>query len=108
MLLLCAVLYNRISLNHTWVAVRLLKCRRDKALNLLGTETRSMVRSGQTKDDADVSFGRPVLEGTGIPTAIVAERYKAGETIEELADDYERPSRDIQEAIRCELETKAA
>jgi uncharacterized protein (DUF433 family) len=58
--------------------------------------------------DPYVSFGRPVLEGTGITTAIIAERYKAGESIEELARDYECPLPAIQEAIRCELDTKAA
>jgi uncharacterized protein (DUF433 family) len=58
--------------------------------------------------DPYVSFGRPVLAGTGIPTAIIAERYKAGESIEDLACDYERPPHDIEEALRCELATKAA
>ncbi len=58
--------------------------------------------------DPYVSFGRPVLVGTGIPTAVIAERYKAGESIEALAEDYERPPRDIEEAIRCELHLQAA
>ena len=58
--------------------------------------------------DPYVSFGRPVLVGTGIPTAIIAERYKAGESMQALAEDYERPSRDIEEAIRCELNLIAA
>ncbi len=58
--------------------------------------------------DPNISFGRPVLFGTGITTAIIAERYKAGESIEELAEDYGRPPQEIQEAIRCELELKAA
>ncbi len=58
--------------------------------------------------DPFVSFGRPVLAGTGIVTAVVAERYKAGESIEELADDYARQPAEIQEAIRCELQLEAA
>ena len=58
--------------------------------------------------DPYLSFGRPVIEGTGITTAIIAERYKAGESIEELAHDYECPPPAIQEAIRCELDTQAA
>jgi uncharacterized protein (DUF433 family) len=58
--------------------------------------------------DPYVSFGRPVLVGTGIPTAVIAQRYKAGESIQALAEDYERPSRDIEEAIRCELNLQAA
>jgi uncharacterized protein (DUF433 family) len=58
--------------------------------------------------DPRVSFGRPVLVGTGVRTAIVAERYKAGESIEDLAKDYGRGRLDIEEAIRCELTLEAA
>ena len=58
--------------------------------------------------DPAISFGKPVMAGSGIPTSIVAERYKAGETIEELAADYERERSDIEEAIRCELQLEAA
>lgn len=58
--------------------------------------------------DPEVSYGRPVLAGTGIPTAIVAERYKAGESIDELAEDYGRSRKEIEEAIRCELWLDAA
>ena len=36
--------------------------------------------------DPFVSFGRPVLAGTGISTAVVAERFKAGEPMGALAD----------------------
>ncbi len=58
--------------------------------------------------DPFVSFGLPVLVGTSIPTSVVAERYKAGETIESLASDYDRPPLQIEEAIRCEFELRAA
>jgi uncharacterized protein (DUF433 family) len=58
--------------------------------------------------DPYISFGRPVLAGTGIATTIIAQRYKAGESIEELAEDYGRPTSDIQEAIRSELWLNAA
>ena len=57
--------------------------------------------------DPRVSFGRPVLAGTGISTQIIAERYKAGEGIKELAEDYEREPVEIEEAIRCELQEAA-
>ncbi len=53
--------------------------------------------------DPEVSFGKPVLVGTGVPTATVAERYKAGESVEELAADYDLKRDHIEEAIRCEL-----
>jgi uncharacterized protein (DUF433 family) len=58
--------------------------------------------------DPLISFGRPVLVGTGIPTAMIAQRYKAGESIKDLATDYAREEEEIQEAIRCELELQAA
>jgi uncharacterized protein (DUF433 family) len=53
--------------------------------------------------DPSVSFGRPVLEGTGIPTEILAQRYKAGDSYEQLVEDYGRPKEEIEEAIRYEL-----
>jgi len=58
--------------------------------------------------DPFVSFGRPVLAGTGIATAVLAERFKAGESVEELAKDYGRTALDIQEALRYELPLEAA
>lgn len=58
--------------------------------------------------DPYISFGRPVLVGTGIATAVIAERYKAGETVDDLADDYDRQRLEIEEAIRCELQLQAA
>lgn len=53
--------------------------------------------------DPEIQFGRPVLTGTGIPTLVIADRYKAGESISDLARDYNRPPKEIEEAIRCEL-----
>jgi uncharacterized protein (DUF433 family) len=53
--------------------------------------------------DPEVQFGRPVLTGTGIPTLVIADRYKAGESTAELARDYDQPEERIQEAIGCEL-----
>ena len=57
--------------------------------------------------DPALAGGRPVIAGTGLATQIIAERYKLGESISALADDYERPSMEIEEAIRCELEAAA-
>ena len=53
--------------------------------------------------DPRIAFGRPVLTGTGIPTGIIAERFKAGEQTDELAKDYGRDRSEIEEAVRCEL-----
>lgn len=54
-----------------------------------------------------VSAERPVIAGTGLVTQLIAERYKAGESINDLANDYERGTEEIEEAIRCELQAAA-
>lgn len=64
-------------------------------------------RSGR-KGSADVvidprlSFGRPVLDRLGVRTAILAERFDAGDNIDVLAREYEAPPEAIENAIRCE------
>ncbi|MBM4320886.1 MAG: DUF433 domain-containing protein [Deltaproteobacteria bacterium] len=58
--------------------------------------------------DPSVFFGRPVVVGTGIPTDVLAERYFAGETMDELAKDYGCDRLLIEEAIRCEAELRRA
>lgn len=54
--------------------------------------------------DPYVSFGQRVLSGSGIPTAVIAGRYKTGESIDDLASDYGRDRLDIEAAIRSELQ----
>jgi uncharacterized protein (DUF433 family) len=58
--------------------------------------------------DPMVSFGRLVLSGTGIPTEEIGDRFNAGETLEELARDFNVGREKIEEAIRCELHLKKA
>jgi len=57
--------------------------------------------------DPLVEFGRPCLVATGIPTIEVADRYKAGESIDSIAADYGRQREQIEEAIRYELPAAA-
>ncbi len=52
--------------------------------------------------DPRVSFGRPIIVGSGIPTSAIVERYHAGESTEHLAKDYRRSPEEIEEAVRCE------
>jgi uncharacterized protein (DUF433 family) len=52
--------------------------------------------------DPRVAFGRPVIAGTGIPTAVVHERWKAGDSVSALAEDYDRTPDEIEEALRYE------
>jgi uncharacterized protein (DUF433 family) len=49
-----------------------------------------------------VSFGRPVIVGTGIPVSSIYERYRAGDSVAELAHDFRLDTSAIEEAIRCE------
>ncbi len=58
--------------------------------------------------DPAVAFGRAVIAGTRVSTAEVADRYKAGDSITDLVHDYGRTPAEIEEAIRCELNLKAA
>jgi uncharacterized protein (DUF433 family) len=58
--------------------------------------------------DPAVAFGRPILAGTRVPTAILADRFKAGDALQELADDYRMTPQEIEEALRCELDRREA
>jgi uncharacterized protein (DUF433 family) len=53
--------------------------------------------------DPTVSFGRPVIAGSGVRTAVVAKFVKAGETISDLAEDYRLQPAQVEEAVRYEL-----
>jgi uncharacterized protein (DUF433 family) len=58
--------------------------------------------------DPEVAFGRPAIAGNGAPTDVIAERYLAGESIPALAVDFGTTLDAIEEALRCELQRKAA
>jgi len=58
--------------------------------------------------DPQIAFGRPVLTGRAVPTAVLADRFKAGDTLTQLAEDYDTSPQNIEEALRCELDRKAA
>lgn len=58
--------------------------------------------------DPRYSFGRPVLAKSHISTSVLAERYKAGESVEDLVNDYGCRPLEVEEALRCELNIAAA
>jgi uncharacterized protein (DUF433 family) len=58
--------------------------------------------------DPQVSFGRPVIAGTGIPTAVLAEQFEAGDDVRDLAKEYDTTEEAISDALRCEFRLKAA
>ena len=49
-----------------------------------------------------VGFGKPVIAGTAISTAIIASRFNARESITGLAEEYGCTPQQIEEAIRGE------
>ncbi|MDF5722834.1 MAG: DUF433 domain-containing protein [Rhizonema sp. PD37] len=53
--------------------------------------------------DPRIAFGRLVIAGTGIATDVLAERFEAGDSIDELAYDYEVDTKVIEEVIRYEM-----
>jgi uncharacterized protein (DUF433 family) len=52
--------------------------------------------------DPRIAFGRPVVLRTGVSTSIIAERIDAGETVDELAADYDLGPEEIEEAALYE------
>lgn len=52
--------------------------------------------------DPLIAFGRPSVSGTGIPTNVIAGRFKAGERIIELSRDYDIEEKQIKEALDYE------
>ena len=55
-----------------------------------------------------LGFGKPVIAGTGISTAVIASRFNARESIPELAKEYGLEEKQIEEAIRWETRAVAA
>lgn len=64
---------------------------------------RSKPASAAVVIDPRFSFGRPVLDGLGVRTSVLAERFLAGEMVGDLAHDYGAAPEAIENAIRCEL-----
>jgi uncharacterized protein (DUF433 family) len=54
-----------------------------------------------------VGFGKPVIAGTGISTAVVSSRFNARESVPDLASEYGVSPKQIEEAIRWEQRTAA-
>jgi uncharacterized protein (DUF433 family) len=49
--------------------------------------------------DPLISFGRPVIRRKSISTAVIADRIDAGESVEDLAEDYNLEREEVEEAI---------
>jgi uncharacterized protein (DUF433 family) len=53
-------------------------------------------------------FGKTVVAGTGIATLVIAERHRAGDSVNELAHDYQLAPELIEDAIRFEYRYRVA
>jgi uncharacterized protein (DUF433 family) len=52
--------------------------------------------------DPEIAFGRPIVAGKSISTAAIVERIDAGESIDDIALDYDISRDDIEEAVLYE------
>jgi uncharacterized protein (DUF433 family) len=50
-----------------------------------------------------VSFGKPVLAGTGISTSVIVGRFNARDSVQDLAAEYQVEAALLEDAIRWEL-----
>lgn len=55
-----------------------------------------------------LGFGKPVIAGTAISTAVIASRFNARESVPDLAKEYGLETKQIEEAIRWETRAVAA
>ena len=86
--------FDRIEHDHAGLAVRLYPfTRKDRQ----GDQPKMIAI------DPYVCFGRPTIRGRGVSTSIIAERYKAGESIDALAEDYGCEQAQVEAAVQCEL-----
>ena len=53
--------------------------------------------------DPELSFGRLAIADIGVSTRMIANRIKAGESVEDLMADYNCSSEMTVEALRCEM-----
>jgi uncharacterized protein (DUF433 family) len=88
---------QRIERDAKGLARRLFPITRDD-----GTNAQSVVI------DPSFRFGRPVLTSTNLETAVVADRFFAGDSAGELARDFAIDEATIEEAIRFESQLRAA
>jgi uncharacterized protein (DUF433 family) len=87
----------RVERDEKGLASRLFPITRDD-----GSNARSVVI------DPARRFGRPVLDDTNLETAIVADRFFAGDSTAVLAADFGIGEANVEEAIRFESQLRAA
>ncbi len=81
----------------------------EELLKLIGRDNNNMPDTlfpkkgnGIISITSEVVAGKPVIEGTRIPTSVIAQRVHAGETASDLAADYSVSLEQIEAAIKYE------
>ncbi|HEX4467357.1 MAG TPA: DUF433 domain-containing protein [Solirubrobacteraceae bacterium] len=57
--------------------------------------------------DPDRSFGQPIFIRGGVRVEDVLDRWRAGESLAEVADDFAVPSGDVEDVLRVTLPVAA-
>ncbi|MDE2002940.1 MAG: DUF433 domain-containing protein [Betaproteobacteria bacterium] len=57
--------------------------------------------------DPRIGFGRPIIIHAGVRTEVIADRFAAGDSPEDMAEDYGVPETDILEALRFQQRVAA-
>jgi uncharacterized protein (DUF433 family) len=52
--------------------------------------------------DPEIAFGRPIIARIGISTHAISDRIDAGESIDDLAEDYDLSADEIEQAVLYE------
>ena len=61
------------------------------------------------KVNPEINYGRPTVIKKGVPVYVIYERFLAGESVQELAEDYELDTHTIENILRyCGPEKRAA
>lgn len=88
---------ERVERDEMGVAMRLVPYRRKADMLAPAIAKRTILI------DPFVSFGKPILKNSGIPTSVLAGRFRAGDSIPILARSYGREESEIREAIEWEI-----
>jgi uncharacterized protein (DUF433 family) len=57
--------------------------------------------------DPDYAFGLPVIAGSGVRTEIVLEQFQANESVENIAQDFNLTTAQVEQALRFEMQRAA-
>ncbi|MEX2372587.1 MAG: DUF433 domain-containing protein, partial [Dehalococcoidia bacterium] len=60
-------------------------------------------REGLVVVDPEFGFGLPVVDGSGVRTEILLERYRAGDLAGQIAQDFNLESEYVERAIQFEV-----